>query len=267
VKLTMECDPKQQVLAQHGDAQKAIAQRTEHDLARFKKFIEKLSKESHDWLGKIKDAEPLTTEAGAAQPAAKAESRQAGTQALQLRTLGIPALEQRAGAVPARMAEMWPMMRAAWFPDLLHMWDEPLNLMRRVSEDMERMMERFAGRAGSEQGAGNASAWTPAVEVAQRDGQFIVCAELAGVKREDVSVEVSGDRLTIEGERRQEPLRGQQEFRSTERAYGHFYRVISLPPGAEASAASASLHDGMLEITMPIVQTGQHGRRIAIRGA
>ena len=65
VKLTMECDPKQQILAQHGDAQKAIVERTEHDLARFKKFIEKLGKETHDWLGKIKDTEPLTTDAGA----------------------------------------------------------------------------------------------------------------------------------------------------------------------------------------------------------
>ena len=67
VKLTMECDPKQQVLAQHGDVQKAIADRTEHDLVRFKKLIEKLGKESHDWIGKIKDTEPLATDAGAAQ--------------------------------------------------------------------------------------------------------------------------------------------------------------------------------------------------------
>jgi len=160
------------------------------------------------------------------------------------------------------------MMRPPWLPDLMHAWTDPLALMRRVSEDMDRMFERFTGRVAGGipmQAAGAAPAWTPPVEVAQRDGQFVVCAELAGVKREDVSVEVRGDRLTIEGDRRQEPPRGPQEYRRSERSYGHFYRVINLPPGANAGAASASLHDGMLEITVPVANGGGQGTRIAVR--
>lgn len=97
------------------------------------------------------------------------------------------------------------------------------------------------------------------------DGKFIVCAELAGVKREDVSVEVSGDRLTIEGERRQEPPHGPQEQRRSERSYGHFYRVISLPAGAQGEAASASLQDGLLEITVPLAEGGKNARRIEVQ--
>jgi HSP20 family molecular chaperone IbpA len=257
VKLTMECDPRQQILVQHGDAQKVIAERTEHDLARFKKFIEKLGKESHDWLGKIKDMEPLTTDAGAAQM-----EREEGQ--------GRQDVVQKEQAAPRAALDTWQaVMRPAWMPEMMNPWTDPLAMMRRMSEDLDRMIERVVGTmaAGTPrlQPAAPAAKWTPPVEVAQRDGKFVVCAELAGVKREDVSVEVSGDRLTIEGERRQEPPRGPGEQRRSERAYGHFYRVISLPPGARGEAASASLQDGLLEITVPLTEGGRNGRRIEVQ--
>lgn len=285
VKLTMECDPKQQVLVQHGDAQKAIAERTGHDLARFKKFIEKPGKESHDWLGKIKDTEPPATDAGAARMAREAEQgrRQddmGGTegrqqppqpQAPQAHQQSRQAMQPASTAERAASAavETWSAaMQPIWMPEMLHAWADPLALMRRMTEDMNRLIERTVGSLAADrqiQAAEAALAWTPAVEVTQRNGQFVVCAELAGVKREDLSVEVDGDRLTIEGDRRQEPPRGPQEYRRSERSYGHFYRVISLPPGADANAASASLQDGMLEITVPMANGGEHGRRIDVQ--
>ena len=275
VKLTMECDPRQQILAQHGDAQKAIADRTEHDLARFKKFIEKMGKESHDWLGKIKDKEPLTTDAGEAQ--ISREARQA-----QLEVRQQPAAQEgperrddherseRPERPATAMIEAWSSaMRPGWMPEMMNAWSDPLALMRRMSEDIDRVVERIVGGvsagAQAQQSVAPAPGWTPAVEVAQRDGHFIVCAELAGVRREDVTVEVSGGRLTIEGDRRQEPPHGPQEVRRSERAYGHFYREFSLPPGAQADAASASLQDGMLEVTVPMTNGARHGRRIDIR--
>lgn len=256
VKLTMECDPRQQILVQHGDAQKVIAERTEHDLARFKKFIEKLGKDSHDWLGKIKDMEPLTTDAGAARMESEAGKGKPD---------GWRKERQMSPALDAWQAAMRP----AWMPEAMTAWSDPLAMMRRMSEDLDRMIERVVGvmAAGSplRQSPEQAAKWTPPVEVAQRDGKFIVCAELAGVKREDVSVEVSGDRLTIEGERRQEPPHGPQEQRRSERSYGHFYRVINLPAGARGDAASASLQDGLLEITVPVAEGGKNGRRIEVQ--
>jgi len=260
VKLTMECDPKQQVLVQHGDAQKAIAERTEHDLARFKKFIEKLGKESDDWLGKIKDTVPLATDAGAARM-----ERENGQQKAE----GTPQQSGPEDPTPANAAQVWPaVMRPAWMPDMMNAWSDPLSLMRRMSEDIDRMVERITGTVAGgmrQQPATAIPRWTPPVEVAQRDGKFIVCAELAGVRKEDVSVEVKGDRLTIEGERRQEPSHGGQDYRRSERSYGRFYREISLPPGAQAESASASLQDGLLEITVPVADGERQGRRIEIR--
>ncbi|RZI40271.1 Hsp20 family protein [Herbaspirillum sp. HC18] len=257
VKLTMECEPRQQVLAQHGDAQRAIVERAEHDLARFKKFIEKLGEATHDWLGKLKDAEPLATDAGEAKPSGAVTVRQEASR---------PALKPQR-AVSGLMDEAWPAMTGMpWLSGYLRAWSDPLALMRRMSEDADRMMSRIAG-TGMQAMQTQAPAWAPPLEVAQRNGQFVVSAELAGVRREDVSVEITGDRLTIEGERKPLAPRGPQEFRRSERAYGHFCRVVSLPPGADAVHASALLQDGVLEITVPLARGGRGGRRIDIQTA
>jgi HSP20 family protein len=110
-----------------------------------------------------------------------------------------------------------------------------------------------------------ATAWSPPMEVAQRDNQLVVRAELPGVKQEDVHVEIKNDRLVIEGDRPEEPQKEGQGFRRTERSYGHFYRAIALPEGINPEQASASMRDGVLEVTMPVQQTQQQGRHLDIR--
>jgi HSP20 family protein len=103
------------------------------------------------------------------------------------------------------------------------------------------------------------------MEVAQRDNQLVVRAELPGVKQEDVHVEVKNDRLVIEGDRPEEPQREGRGFQRTERSYGHFYRAIALPEGINPEQASASMRDGVLEVTIPVQQTRQQGRQLDIR--
>ncbi|WP_334190186.1 Hsp20 family protein [Noviherbaspirillum sp.] len=157
----------------------------------------------------------------------------------------------------------------SWFPNLLQAWEEPLVRMRRMREEVEQVFDRFAGRQGAtrlRQGDDTpASAWTPALEIAQDKGQVVVSAELPGVKREDVHVEIRNDKLIIEGDRHQAVQREQGGFRRTERSYGHFYRVIALPDGADADAASASMQDGVLQVTVPLHPVGQSGKRLDIR--
>src|SRR5580704_614274 len=72
----------------------------------------------------------------------------------------------------------------------------PFSLMRRMTEEMDRAFAEFSGSNG------NTSLWTPPIEVSQRDGQYVVHAELAGLKPEDVKVEITEDGLAIEGERK-----------------------------------------------------------------
>lgn len=155
--------------------------------------------------------------------------------------------------------------RPAWFPNFLQAWEEPLNVMRRMSEEMDQMVDKFLTRAAFPRPQAAPAAWTPAVEVAQTGDKLVISAELPGVARDDVHVEVKNDRITIEGERRQQQESTTQQMHRSERSYGHFYRVIALPEGAEPEAASAAMHDGVLEITVPVPEGGKRGRRIDIR--
>ncbi|WP_168798516.1 Hsp20 family protein [Herbaspirillum sp. ST 5-3] len=287
--LTMECDPKQQVLAQHGNAETMIAQRAEHDLGRFKKFIEQVAHPSSEPRTKPREAREAREARDAREQGPvpnETEQRRTGGEAIG-KTVGQTASERQeaarsgqahAGGEEQQSSQAQRKQTAAggaaqagngqaWLPDLLQVWSGPFTVMRRMSEDMDRFFERFmgapalAGRA-MQQAPGS---WTPPVETAQRENRFIVCAELAGVKRDDVQVEINNDRLTIEGERHPEAPHAPQELRRSERAYGHFYRVIALPPGANAEAASASMQDGVLEITVPIESHRRHGRRLDIQ--
>ncbi|HEV2609370.1 MAG TPA: Hsp20 family protein [Noviherbaspirillum sp.] len=156
----------------------------------------------------------------------------------------------------------------SWFPNLFQAWEEPLVRMRRMREEVEQVFDRFAGRQGARLRQGDdapVSTWTPALEIAQGKGQVVVSAELPGVRREDVQVEIRNDKLIIEGDRHQEVQREQGGFRRTERSYGHFYRVIALPDGADAEGASASMRDGVLQVTVPLQPTGPTGKRLDIR--
>lgn len=156
--------------------------------------------------------------------------------------------------------------RPAWFPNFLQAWEEPLQVMRRMSEEMDQIVDKFFARPGFiRPQPPSAAAWTPAVDVAQAGDKLVISAELPGVARDDVHVEVKNDRVTIEGERRQQHESTTQQVHRSERSYGHFYRVIALPEGAQPEAASAAMHDGVLEITVPLPDGGRRGRRIDIR--
>jgi HSP20 family protein len=84
----------------------------------------------------------------------------------------------------------------------------------------------------------------------ERDGKLVVTADLPGVKKEDVKVEVDQDVITIQGQRRHEQTSRQQGYYRSERSYGSFYRTIPLPEGADPSTASATFRDGVLEIAL-----------------
>lgn len=280
VTVTMECEPKQQVLAQHGNAETAIAQHAEHDLARFKKFIERLGRDMGDMHPRLSDAknkadigrgEQVPGESVGKAIAQTASERRDAAGA-KPRAEAAPRARE-AAPEPARQEERKEALPAQiqWMTGLFQLWDEPFGMMRRMSEDMEQFLARFGGRTAAAVAARPAfrgmqnGAWMPPIEIAQRKNQFVICAELAGVRREDVQVEVRNDRLTIEGDRRQEPPHEPQETRSTERSYGHFYREVALPPGVDPNAATAAMHDGMLEITVPVVLGNARGRRLDIR--
>jgi len=109
--------------------------------------------------------------------------------------------------------------------------------------------------------------WTPPFEISEQDNQVIICATLPGVTPEHVQVEIQHDKLVIEGDRYSYANQSQPAYPNEETSADHFYREVTLPLGAEPNAAVASLHDGLLEITVPISHTEKHARRLDIRSS
>lgn len=275
VTLTMDCEPEIAAPQQPDNTEAVLAQRTEQDLARFKKMIERQGEESGAWRGEVHRAqvvEPNDLRAGEELRESKSIVQPATTQ-----PRGSTAAPQRAARgnhSAAKKREQAPndTQQAAResesrLPKLSEVWEEPLVVMRKMSQEMDNFFERFIGRplgmpAWAQGGTRN---WTPPVEVARRDNQLIISADLPGIKREDIQVEIKNDRLLIEGDRHAQTEPPEREYRRSERQYGHFYREIPLPEGVDPDAAAASMHDGVLEITLPFSPSSRHGRRIDIQ--
>ena len=146
----------------------------------------------------------------------------------------------------------------------------PFTFMRRFSEEMDRLFDDFGvgrnwlspmlGKTALPQGL-----WSPQVEVFERDNQMVLRADLPGLTKDDVNVELSGDGITIEGERKNEHKEEGEGYYRSERSYGKFYRRIPMPEGVKAEDAKASFTNGVLEITMPTLKReGRKSRRLEV---
>ena len=143
-------------------------------------------------------------------------------------------------------------------------WASPFSFMRRFGEDMDKLFEDF-GFGGP--GLARMADWSPQVEVTERDGQLIVRADLPGLSKDDVQVELTDDAILIRGQRKQEREEKREGYYRSERSYGSFYRLIPLPKGVKTENATATFRDGVLEITMPAPQGEALGRQLQIQDA
>jgi HSP20 family protein len=148
-----------------------------------------------------------------------------------------------------------------------HAWPEsPFGALQRLADEMDRMFDDFGmarRRGGSFFGEPISYGWTPEVEVSQKNDQLTIRADLPGLKKDEVSVELNDNAVTIHGERKREHEEEREGFYRSERSYGSFYRVIPLPDGAISEQAKAQFRDGVLEITMPAPPASK-GRRLEI---
>ena len=141
------------------------------------------------------------------------------------------------------------------------------SVLQRFASEMDRMFDDFGlgrrwGNLWGEPGSGS-GVWAPDVDVVQRDNELTITADLPGLKRDEVTVDITDNALTIQGERRREHEEQREGLYRRERSYGSFRRVIPLPEGAITEQAKAKFRDGVLEITMPAPPSSK-GRRIEI---
>ena len=93
--------------------------------------------------------------------------------------------------------------------------------------------------------------WAPAVDIADEKDNIIVKADIPGMKKDDIEVNVENDVLTIKGEKKEEKEVKGKDYVRSERYYGAFHRSFSLPTSVDASKVNANYKDGVLEITLP----------------
>jgi HSP20 family protein len=128
-------------------------------------------------------------------------------------------------------------------------------------------LDRAATSAAQADGPGGvAGPWVPAIEILEQNGNYVVRTELAGMKPEDVKVEVRDGVLVIQGERKFEEKQESGDVRRTERHYGQFLRTIPLPEGASVDRASAKYENGVLEFSVPAAPQKVNSRTIPIQG-
>lgn len=176
--------------------------------------------------------------------------------------------ERQTAVTPRReergLARAWPFEGGSPFRALQRFADE-------MDRTFDRMFENFGlGQRGTSPSwpeiRTGAEIWAPTIDVYQKDNQLTIKADLPGLKKDEVSVEVTDDAVTIQGERKREREEEREGVYRSERSYGSFCRVIPLPEGAITEQAKASFNDGVLEITMP-APPATKGRRLEIAEA
>lgn len=146
----------------------------------------------------------------------------------------------------------------------------PFTLMRRLSDDMERIVEDTWGARRFPRLFRALEApetrWTPDIEAFERKGEYVVRADLPGMTKDNVKIEISDGELVIQGERTEEKEQKEKGYYASERSYGAFYRALPLPDGVKIDEAKATFKDGVLEIAMPAGKLPEkHGRQLEIK--
>ena len=127
---------------------------------------------------------------------------------------------------------------------------EPFRNLVDIQGEVNRLFDSVAGRTMAGAPAAGRS-WMPAVDMHETKDDLVLRVEVPGVREKDVAVSITGDLLTVRGERRWEDESKDQKFLHVERVYGQFERMIQLPMAVQTDKVKASYRDGVLEIKLP----------------
>lgn len=145
--------------------------------------------------------------------------------------------------------------------------EDPMRTLSSLQRDMNSILEDFFKPGVTDLGIAEAR-FMPKVSVLQDDGTITVEAELPGMTAKDIEMTLTGDILTIKGEKKQEKTETKKDFIHRECSYGSFMRQLQLPVEVDNKGIEATFKDGILHVDLPKTEKAKASKRaIPIRAA
>ncbi len=129
---------------------------------------------------------------------------------------------------------------------------DPFRDVMTLQDRMNRLFDQALSKTRTDDEEGlMASTWLPAVDISETADSIVMKAELPGVSRENIDIQVRDNTLTLKGERKFEREVKDENYLRIERSYGAFQRAFSLPTVIQQDKIKAVFKDGVLEVTIP----------------
>ncbi|MBI5966667.1 MAG: Hsp20/alpha crystallin family protein [Deltaproteobacteria bacterium] len=129
-------------------------------------------------------------------------------------------------------------------------WD-PFREIASLQERMNRLFSDVRLRTPFGEEEITQGAWIPAVDIYETNDAIVLKAELSGIPKEEIFIEVKDNTLTLKGEKKFEREVKEENYHRVERSYGSFQRAFTLPGTVQQDKVRAKFKDGILEITLP----------------
>ncbi len=140
-------------------------------------------------------------------------------------------------------------------------WIEIQNMKERIEELMDEAYERFDLHQRIKD---DITSWKPVTDVYETTSSYVIQIELAGLEKEDISIEIANNELVVSGERKFIKDVSSTSYHIMERSYGPFHKKFFLPDDSDSSKISASFQNGLLTIIVPKVAKGEKEIKIDI---
>jgi HSP20 family protein len=124
---------------------------------------------------------------------------------------------------------------------------EPAREVDTLQSEVNRVFDAFFGNGSG----ARAHRWVPAMDLVETEDSLVLRADLPGLSKDDVDLEVKDGVLTVSGERKAEHEEKSEGFYRVERAFGRFSRSLTIPDGVEADGITADFNEGVLEVRIP----------------
>ncbi len=125
----------------------------------------------------------------------------------------------------------------------------PFGELTSLRREMDRLWENFFGERPLTRMWERE--WAPSLDLSETKDNFVVKAEVPGIDAKDIDISLTGDVLTIKGQKKHESEEKEEDYHLVERSYGSFSRSVRLPAEVESNKIKASYKNGILNITLP----------------